>query len=200
MSNNITTYAILLSINILLFIIAVGEFVDTPISLILLIMAAVIVANIYKLGPEVRRTQLGLVKNKKFIQKQINQIKENNKTLDEQRKKILGPKATLTDKEREEVLKPTRAELTGSAKDEYWTKLEKDFGESIKTTQEESRLQELKRKRDEITNLITLTKKTYHQRKIDEESFREIVKDYQQQLIEIEGKIKNSEKDSTEEQ
>lgn len=56
-------------------------------------------------------------------------------------------------------------------------------------------LSSLKKERDRINYMVNLTKTKYHQRKLDEESFREIVRDYQKTLIEIETKIEEMEKD-----
>jgi len=53
----------------------------------------------------------------------------------------------------------------------------------------ESELMKLKNEKDEIEGLIDLAKEKYHMRKIDQESFREIVRDHQKKLIEIESKM-----------
>ena len=42
--------------------------------------------------------------------------------------------------------------------------------------------------------MITLTKAKFHRREIDEESFREITRDQQEKLIELESEIKELEK------
>ena len=58
-------------------------------------------------------------------------------------------------------------------------------------------LKELARLREEkqsIEEMINITKKKFHRQKIDEESFREIVRDHQKRLIEVEHKISSFEK------
>jgi hypothetical protein len=57
----------------------------------------------------------------------------------------------------------------------------------------EDELTTLKKERDRIEYMINLTKTKFHKRKLDEESFREIVRDYQKRLIEIETRIKELE-------
>ncbi len=52
-----------------------------------------------------------------------------------------------------------------------------------------SELERLQKERDQIDYMINLTKIKFHKRKIDEESFREIARDYQKKLIEVEAKI-----------
>jgi len=49
---------------------------------------------------------------------------------------------------------------------------------------------DLKRQRDQIAEMINLAKGKYHRREIDEESFREITRDQQERIIELESKIK----------
>jgi hypothetical protein len=53
----------------------------------------------------------------------------------------------------------------------------------------EDELMKLKKDRDRIQYMINLTKTKFHKRKLDEESFREIVRDYQKRIIEIETRI-----------
>jgi hypothetical protein len=52
-------------------------------------------------------------------------------------------------------------------------------------------LNDLVKEKAEIESEIELTKTKYHKRLIDEESFREIVRDQQKKLIEIETRIKS---------
>ncbi len=70
-------------------------------------------------------------------------------------------------------------------------KLEKKLGNEIEGVEDE--LTTLKKERDRIEYMINLTKTKFHKRKLDEESFREIVRDYQKKLIEIETRIKELE-------
>jgi len=51
-------------------------------------------------------------------------------------------------------------------------------------------LEELERRRQQTEEMVAITKVKYHRREIDEESFREITRDQQEKLIEIESRIK----------
>jgi hypothetical protein len=66
----------------------------------------------------------------------------------------------------------------------YWDKMEAKADELTK----------LQTQKDHLEELIKRTKIKYHKRELDEESFREIVKDYQKQLMEINVKIWELEK------
>jgi len=66
----------------------------------------------------------------------------------------------------------------------YWEKMEARADELTKLQEQKNHLEEL----------IKRTKVKYHKRELDEESFREIVKDYQKQLMEINVKIWELEK------
>jgi hypothetical protein len=66
----------------------------------------------------------------------------------------------------------------------YWEKMEARADE----------LTQLQEEKNQIDELIKRTKVKYHKRELDEESFREIVKDYQKQLMEINVKIWDLEK------
>ncbi len=49
----------------------------------------------------------------------------------------------------------------------------------------------LENERNRIKDMMRMTKIKYHKREIDEESFREIIRDYEKRLIEVEEKIKD---------
>lgn len=51
-------------------------------------------------------------------------------------------------------------------------------------------LDEMRRERDQLQEMVNMAKAKYHRREIDEESFREITRDQQERLIELESKIK----------
>ncbi|MFH1125485.1 MAG: carboxypeptidase regulatory-like domain-containing protein [Candidatus Altiarchaeota archaeon] len=50
-------------------------------------------------------------------------------------------------------------------------------------------LGKLKKDKGQLEYMINLTRTKYHQRTINEESYREIIRDYQEKLIEVEAKI-----------
>lgn len=66
------------------------------------------------------------------------------------------------------------------------------LGEIVKISDEDKKkmLKELANKKNEIQYMIEFAKKKYYQRKLDEESFRELIRDHEKKLIEIELKIK----------
>jgi len=51
-------------------------------------------------------------------------------------------------------------------------------------------VEELQQQKDEIENMMSIAKAKYHRRELDEESFREIIRDNQKKVIELELKIK----------
>ncbi len=61
-----------------------------------------------------------------------------------------------------------------------------------------NKILELKKQRHMTEYEINLAKMKYHKREIDEESFREIVRDYSKKLIEIETEIKELEEEKKE--
>ena len=67
--------------------------------------------------------------------------------------------------------------------------------EGSATEKPKETLEDLEKEKAQIDHMIELTRQKYHQRKINEESFREIIRDYQEKLIEIEAKIAAAEKE-----
>ncbi len=59
-------------------------------------------------------------------------------------------------------------------------------------------IERLKKQRAEMDEMITLTKNKYHKREIDDQSFREIMRDYQKKMIELETKMREEEEKSGE--
>lgn len=62
--------------------------------------------------------------------------------------------------------------------------------EKLAGEEPEDELSVMEKEKARIEYMINLTKTKYHKRKIDEESFREIMRDYQKSIIEIEAKIR----------
>lgn len=75
----------------------------------------------------------------------------------------------------------------------YW-KNRRDSRKKGSDEDVEAELKKLMDEKKELEELISLAQKKYHKRKIDEESFREIVRDHQKKLIEVESKISKIEK------
>ena len=57
---------------------------------------------------------------------------------------------------------------------------------------EENSIEALEKEKVELENMLAIAKAKYHKRELDEESFREIVRDNQKRIIELELKIKVS--------
>jgi hypothetical protein len=73
------------------------------------------------------------------------------------------------------------------------TKLEVELKKGDEIGQDEIGM--LKKDKSQLEYMINLTRTKYHQRSINEESFREIIRDYQEKLIEVEAKIAALESD-----
>lgn len=65
--------------------------------------------------------------------------------------------------------------------------------EVVSEPEEDDELTALMKERDKLEYMINMCRLKYHKRALDEESFREIVRDYQKRLIEIEARIKELE-------
>lgn len=63
--------------------------------------------------------------------------------------------------------------------------------EAAKLTDQEKEklLKRLRDKRDETQQMIEITKKKFYERDLDQESFRELIRDYEKNLIKLESKI-----------
>ncbi len=61
--------------------------------------------------------------------------------------------------------------------------------ERIESTVETDELTALEKKRDRINLMVKMAQLKFHKRQLDEESFREIIRDKQKELIEIEARI-----------
>ena len=55
--------------------------------------------------------------------------------------------------------------------------------------EKELSVEDLKREKDRIQELINIAKRKYHRRQLDEESFREIVRDNQVKIIQLQQQI-----------
>jgi len=55
---------------------------------------------------------------------------------------------------------------------------------------EDENIEQLEKEKAELENMLAIAKSKYHKRELDEESFREIVRDNQKRIIEIELKIR----------
>ena len=115
---------ILLGANVLLFIYALSSTIAVPVTLILLLMACVLFANIYKQGTEFIRLEEQARRNKKIILQQKKEVKANQDKL----KHILDELAKK-DKGRidEELGKVTeeKEKQEERFRQEYWDQLER---------------------------------------------------------------------------
>lgn len=111
------------------------------------------------------------------------EIKSMNTALSNENKDLRGRETEVVIEEAKKIsqLWKTRKEQLQMG---YWEKMEARADELNKLHEQKAHIEEL----------IKRTKLKYHKREIDEESFREIVKDYQKQLMEINVKIWELEK------
>ncbi|MFH1297370.1 MAG: hypothetical protein ABIJ04_08880 [Bacteroidota bacterium] len=180
---------ILLAVNFLLFVMVIGGFFSKILSIALAIMLAVIVMNLYKISPEVQKAIVEVAKNKRILLIQRKKIRENEDNIkrqgnllsDQEKRKLFDEAGKLTGQK--------TPETEGRLRLEYWEKLEKELGDTPTSVTESTQLIELRNKRKEVENMIDLSKQKYHRRLLDEQSFREIVKEYQKKLIELESEI-----------
>ncbi|MFZ2455815.1 MAG: hypothetical protein WAX07_05010 [Candidatus Altiarchaeia archaeon] len=103
---------------------------------------------------------------------------------------LMKDNSDITGREKDQVVEEVKkiSNLWKSRREQlqmgYWEKMEARADELTKLQEQKNHLEEL----------IKRTKVKYHKRELDEESFREIVKDYQKQLMEINVKIWELEK------
>ena len=103
---------------------------------------------------------------------------------------LMKDNSDITGREKDQVVEEVKkiSNLWKSRREQlqmgYWEKMEARADELTKLQEQKAHLEEL----------IKRTKVKYHKRELDEESFREIVKDYQKQLMEINVKIWELEK------
>jgi len=67
------------------------------------------------------------------------------------------------------------------------SRLEVELKKGDETSRDE--ISKLKKDKSQLEYMINLTRTKYHERSINEESFREIIRDYQEKLIEVEAKM-----------
>ncbi len=70
-----------------------------------------------------------------------------------------------------------------------WEKIGEEEEVKKPIEKEEDELSKLKKRKEQINNLMQKAKIEYRKRKIDEVSFREIMRDYQKELMEIDVKL-----------
>ena len=113
------------------------------------------------------------------LHERVRRIRKLKGSLDRRKKELHG-------KEREEVFREIeKIKNLWKSRREC---LRMGFWEQVATPAGE--LEKLEKEREIIQELIKKAKLMYHKREIDEESFREIIKDYQKQLMENSMKIK----------
>jgi chromosome segregation ATPase len=121
------------------------------------------------------------------IPARLNQLETQLKSMDmsipDSSKNLRGRETEMVTTEAKKI-----SQLWKSRKEQlqmgYWKKMEARAED----------LKKLHEQKEHIEELIKRTKVKYHKREIDEESFREIVKDYQKQLMETNVKIWELEK------
>ncbi len=150
------------------------------IILICLLVLVLVLFSISRMHQEMERKARSIPRELRDISHKLQAIGIN----------VSKEKLDISGREKELVMEEVKkiSQLWKSRREQlkmgYWEKMEARADE----------LTELQNKRDHIKELIRRTKVKYHKRELDEESFREIVKDYQKQLMEINVKIWELEK------
>lgn len=147
---------------------------------IFLFILVIVLLSMFRIHREIEVKARGVPKKLKDIRSNLNSISVG----------ISKRKLDLSGSEKEIVIEEAKkvSQLWKSRREQlrmgYWEKMEAQA----------DKLSRLRSKRDHIEELIKRAKIKYHQRELDEESFREIVKDYQKQLMEINVEISELEK------
>lgn len=156
------------------------EILYFEIPLLLFFGIITMLVNIKKIQSELNEM---LTKNTNSISESSEKLKIIKKDLDEQPKK-------LTSFEREHLIEEIRkiSGLWKSRKERLkkglWEKIELGTKEA-KEYEIEDEKAKLQKEKERIEELIKRAKIKYRTREIDEQSFREIMKDYQKELMEI---------------
>lgn len=149
---------------------------------LLLALILVLFIVVFTLISRLKRVHNDLVnmikENPEELKKKASHLREIDERLKRQKYGLVGKEEQQVLEEMTKIshLWKSRRE---SLRKGFWERMEGESDEIKKLQDEKGRLEEL----------IKNTKAKYHRREIDEESFREIVKDYQKELMEINVKI-----------
>jgi hypothetical protein len=135
-----------------------------------------------------------------LILQNSHRLRARAKRLKRLEKKIEEPPKALNEEEMSHIMAEIQkiSKLWRSRRERLKAGLWRKIGEKgkkkeekglVKEEQEENELERLNREKSRIEELIKQTKIKYRKREIDEESFRDIIKDYQKELMEINIKI-----------
>jgi len=155
-----------------------------PWPILLLGITIVLILITYSLHSENRKLKSELIRYRDFIRKQMTEkrIKEG---MGQQKINVPMNQLPLGKLEEEPEEKKLISEIRGEQmRKRFWEKLEKSF-----EPEGESELEKLRAEKKRLDGMIELTKSKYHRREIDETGFKNIITEYQKQLIEIEAKI-----------
>jgi len=143
--------------------------------LIVFVAVLVILARLERLHNSLREDIQG---NAEELKRRATFLRETKERLKKRKHELMG-------REEQQILDEIKkiSNLWKSRRE----RLEKGFWKKIE--EESNELKNLQEERAKVEELIRNTKSKYHKREIDEESFREIVKDYQKELMEITLKI-----------
>lgn len=163
-----------------------------PATSIILILALLLYA--YKLHSKNQRLQMELIKSLEAIsslRKTTRKLKKRESELEKQASIGVDEKKRIAEgiveiekirgaKSREEQMKSR-----------YWDRIEKTTEPAGKTTPEEDdELDRLEEEQKSIEETIELTRVKYNSGLVDEGIFKEMIRGYQKQLIEIEAKMR----------
>jgi hypothetical protein len=157
-------------------------------SIIGILFGILALAYTYQRTQTLQGLDAQILKNKRIILKQRNEIRENEDRIAQQKNELVE---SIEDKVRADDVKKhlEDPELHGEGlRREFWDKVE-----TIASEPGKSELDKLLDQKKEVEEMIELTKAKYHTRVIDEASFNDITKDYQKKLIEIESKMRKIE-------
>lgn len=144
-------------------------------TLILFIFVLVLISGLERIHKNLEGKIRG---NPEKLKKRANYLREIEKKLKKQKYELRGKEGQRVLDEMKKISNLWRSKKE-SLRKSFWGGVEDEPDELKKLQDDKERIEEL----------IKNTKTKYHKREIDEESFREIVKDYQKELVEINVRI-----------
>lgn len=151
-----------------------------PWTFLLLGVTIVLVLMTYSLYSENRKLKSELIRYADIIKKQATERKIRDSMSQQKNATLVQTQPDKLDK-----ISEIRKE---QMKKRFWDKLEKSFEPEV-----EQELEKLIAEKKRLDEMIELTKSKYHRREIDESGFKNIITEYQKQLIDIESRIKKFE-------
>ena len=148
------------------------------ILILTLLIVLILSAFLVNIGQINKQLENKIRAERKILKKRVRRLKRVDSELE-------GYEHQLKGKDSEKVMREIE-KISGLWKSRR-EKLYQGYWRAVEEKPDE--LEKLQKKMERINELIKQTKIKYHKREIDEESFREIVKEYQKELMELNLKV-----------